>query len=129
MGADQDINITCCQLLDGFFLFGSRFKTIDIIYRAGEFLQPFTESLEVLQRQDSGRHQERNLLTFSNSFECSPDGNLSLAEANIPTDQPIHRIPGFHIFLDIKCGLQLVRCILIKKGRLQLSLKVCIRGK
>ena len=80
----------------------------------------------MLERQDSGRHKDGNLLGVRNCLEGGPDGDFRFSKTYVTADEAVHRIRGLHIFLHSPRGLFLVRRIIVHKGRFQLLLQIGI---
>ena len=80
----------------------------------------------MLISQHGGRHQYSHLLTVASSLESSSYGNLRLSEANIATNQTIHRSATLHVFLHLSRSLSLIGGILIKERRFQLMLQITV---
>ncbi len=56
--------------------------------------QPFGEGLEVLARQQRGRHHDRDLPAAHRRDKGGAQRHFGLAEADVAADQTIHRPPG-----------------------------------
>ena len=67
--------------------------------------------LEMLLRQQRGRHQHGDLFAPVDGEERGPHSDLGLAEAHIATDHSIHRSGGFHIGQYGIDGLLLIRSL------------------
>ena len=83
----------------------------------------------MLQGQDSGGNQHRNLLAVPHRLERGPYGNFGLSEAYIPADKPVHGIGFFHVVLHRCCSALLVGGILVHERRFQLLLHIGVGGK
>ncbi len=59
--------------------------------------QPVAEGLEVLAREQRGRHHDRDLLAVHRGDEGGAQRHLGLAEADVAADQPVHRPAGGEI--------------------------------
>ena len=77
--------------------------------------------------QNSSRHQIHYLLALLYCLEGCPDGNLRLAVAHIPADQPVHDLGTHHILFDRLDGRQLPFGLLVWKRLLKLLLPYGIR--
>ena len=66
-----------------------------------ELGHPLGERVEVLLRQQRGRHQHRHLLAVLHRLERRPDRDLGLAVADVAADQPVHRDRLLHVGLDL----------------------------
>ena len=66
--------------------------------------EPRPERGVVLGREDRGRHEHGDLLAILRRLEGRPDRDLGLAVAHVADDQPVHRLDGFHVVLDLDDG-------------------------
>ena len=69
----------------------------------------------MLLGQDRGRHQIDHLTALLDCLKRGPDGNLRLAVAHVPADQPVHDLRAFHVIFGILDGLDLILRLL--KGK------------
>ena len=63
----------------------------------GKAAEAFREGLEVLARQQRGRHHDRDLLAAHRRDEGRAQRDLGLAEADVAAHQPVHRPAGAEI--------------------------------
>ena len=84
--------------------------------------EPLRERGEVLPCQHGRRHEDRDLLAVLGRLERGPQRHLGLAVAHVAHDQPVHRLAGLHVDLDLDGGPQLVRRLLVRERRLHLGL-------
>ena len=63
----------------------------DLDRQAGEALR---EGLEMLAREQRGRHDDRHLHAVHGGDEGGAQRHLGLAEADVAADQPVHRPAG-----------------------------------
>src|SRR5262245_31986558 len=82
---------------------------------------PLTEGRDVLLDEQSRGYENSDLLAVLHRFERGAYRDLSLAIANIATDQSVHRIGLSHIRLDLFDGGELIRCLHVWEGVLQLA--------
>ena len=59
--------------------------------------QAFAESLEVLAREQRGRHHDRDLLAVHRGDEGGAQRDLGFTEAHIAADEPVHRPAGVEV--------------------------------
>ena len=104
-------------------------KTAHIVYIAWKILQSRLECLEMLEGQNSCRHEHSYLLAVGNCLECSSYRHFRLSETNIATDKSVHRTIVLHIPFNSGYSLFLIRCILIHERRFQLLLHIRISRK
>ena len=71
-------------------------------------LEALDEGAVMLAGQQGRRTDHRHLLARHGRDESGAQGNLGLAEADIATDQPVHRLAGGQIVHDVGDRLQLV---------------------
>ena len=123
MGADQDVYLPRADLLlDGFDVFG-RSESVDVVHLDRKIFKAFRQGLVMLHGQDCGGHQDGNLLSIVDRFECRTDGDLCFAKTHIPANESVHGIGFFHICLYICCWSSLVRCVLIQERGFELHLQ------
>ena len=127
--ADDDIYLALAQCGQGFFLFGRRLETIDIIDRTRKILKALCKGAVVLHRQDSCWNEYSDLLAVSYGFEGCPDGNLRFPESHIATDQAIHRMGLLHVVLYLIRTLELIRGVFVDKRSFEFCLQVIVGRK
>ncbi len=76
----------------------------------------------VLLGQQRGGDQHRHLLAVLHRLHRRPHRHLGLAEADVAEHQPVHRLGGLHVRLDVGDGGELVGGLLIRERRLELCL-------
>ena len=81
----------------------------------------------MLLRQNRSRHQIYHLLALLNGLKCSTNGHLCLAVTYVTANQAVHNFGAFHILFGCFDSTDLVRCLLIRKHFLKLSLPNGIR--
>ena len=84
--------------------------------------QTLLERLVVLLSQNGGGHQEGHLAPVHHRLEGRPNGHFRLAVAHVAADQAVHGPRPLHVSLHLADGGQLVRCLHVGEGGLQLSL-------
>ena len=129
MRADDDIDRPVFQTFDGLLDF---LGALEAAHRGDihrEARVTFRERLVMLLHEQRGRYEDRHLLAVLYGFEGGSHRNLSLAEADIATDQAVHRHRFLHIGLDLVDGGQLVRCLLIWEGVLEFLLPRGVRAE
>ena len=97
MRADHDIDLAVGQRLLGLREIGLRHEPRGLPDLHREAAEAFGEGLEMLARQQRGRHHDRDLLAVHGRDEGRAQRHFGLAEADIAADQPVHRTPGFEI--------------------------------
>ena len=80
----------------------------------------------MLQCQNGSGNQDGHLFAVGNGFESGPNGDFRFPETHIATHQPVHGMRLFHVFFDIDCGFQLIRCVFVNETGLQFVLQVGI---
>ena len=85
------------------------------------------QRLQVLEREDGRRRQERDLLAVHDRLERGAHGDLGLAVADIPAQQPVHRRRRFHVALDVRDRVGLIDGQLPLERVLELLLPVRVR--
>ena len=76
----------------------------------------------MLLGQEGGGHEHRDLLAVLHRLERGPDRHLGLAEADVATDQAIHRRGVFHVGLHVGDRRELVGRLLVGEAVLELLL-------
>ena len=69
--------------------------------------------MEVLARQQRGRHDDRDLLAGHRGHEGGAQRHLGLAEADVAADEPIHRAARRQVVQHRLDGVELVLGLLI----------------
>ena len=69
-----------------------------------------------------------NLFAVHDCLEGGPHGDFGLPVSNIAAEQPVHGPRGFHIMLDRRDGVELIRCQLELEHILELLLPGRIHG-
>ena len=92
-------------------------------------LKPFRNRLIMLERQNSCRNNDCNLLSGSHSLKNSTHSNFCLTKPDITANKPIHRLFTFHIGLNIVYRLHLIRSFGVFKRFFHLNLPICVRQK
>ncbi len=121
VGPDQNVDLSLLEPGEYLLLLRDAAQArdhLDIHRVVGETL---AEGLPVLARQHRGRHQHRHLLAVLHRLERRPDGHLGLAVADIAAHQAVHRPLRDHVVDDLFDGRQLVRCLLVGEGGLELA--------
>ena len=91
--------------------------------------EALTEGAPVLLGQHRGGRQQRTLLAGGHRLEDRPNRHLGLAEADIATDQPVHRLGALHIAFHFDDRLALIRRGFVGEGILQFALPGAIGGE
>ena len=95
----------------------------------GEVAQALRKSSVMLVGKYRSRHHHRYLFAIDTSLECRTDSHFRLAEADITTHQPVHRLGTLHVVLHILRCPHLVGRILVEERRLQLVLHITVGRK
>ena len=122
VGADDDVRGAVSQLHQRLLRLLWSLEPGQLANVDGELAHPFGERVEVLLREQRGRHQYRHLLAVLDRLEGRPDRDLGLAVADVAADEPVHRYRLFHVRLDIFDRGQLVRRLGVGERVLQLAL-------
>ena len=127
MRTDKNINLTVGNLLQNSALLLRRTKTVQQTNLYPEIAHALLECNIMLLCQHSCRRQYRHLLAIKHSLKGSTQCHLSLAVAYITAQQPLHRLRLFHISLNFRNSLQLVRRFLIGKRCFKVLLQLTVR--
>ena len=129
MGSYKYIYLASLQIFDNQSGILGRTGTREVIYTYRKTFQSTFKGLVMLISQHGGRHQYSHLLTVASRLKSCSYGNLRLSEANIATNQTIHRSATLHIFLHFSSSFSLIGCIFIKKRCLQFMLQITVSTK
>ena len=108
MRADQDVHPTGFRFFQNFLLLFFRAEAADHFHAHGKRGEPPLESLVVLEGQDGGRREHRDLLGIGDGLERGAHGHFRLAVADVAAEQPVHRQIRFHVALHVFDGALLV---------------------
>ena len=86
MGADDEIDLAISQTFECFGLLFGGAKTRQLGQLHRPFAKAVGEGIEVLFREQRGRHQNRHLAAIGHGEEGGAQCHLRLAEADIATD-------------------------------------------
>ena len=75
------------------------------------------------------RYEDRRLTAVLHRLEDRTYRNLGLAEPDVAAHQAIHGQRPFHVGLDILDGSELVSCLLVEEGLLELALPRGVSGE
>src|SRR6476619_7871650 len=102
MRADDNIDLSCYDVLQRCLDLFRRPKPAQHLDPHRERSKALFERLEMLERQYSRRGQDCDLFAIAQRLESSAHRNFRLAEADIPAEQPVHRLLDFHDALDME---------------------------
>ena len=91
VGADHDVDLAVGEALLDAVEVGCRHQPRGLRHIDREAREALGEGLEVLAREQRGRHHHRHLLAAHGRGEGRAQRHLGLAEADVAADQPIHR--------------------------------------
>ena len=128
MCSDHDIHRSFFQTFDCRFLLLWCPETAEQFHINWEIFHTLCKRVVMLLRQNRSRYQINNLFILLHRFERCPDCHLSLAKADISTDQPIHDLLAFHIRFRCFNGKALIVGLLIWKHFLKFPLPYGIRS-
>ena len=124
--ADDDIDLPLTEICEDSAKLLRRTSTGDVVDTDGEVLQSLGEGAVVLVCQDRRRDEDGDLLAVGGSLEGGTHGYLRLSEADIPTEETVHRVGALHIGLHSGDGSSLVGGVLEGERCLELVLEVGI---
>ena len=122
MSPDDHVHLALFKPLYGLVVLLCRPKARQHLHLHGIILHPLGKSGIVLLGQNGGGAQIHHLLAFLHGLEGCPKGDLRLAVAHIPTDEPIHDLVRLHVMLHILDGRILTLGLLVWEGLLKLPL-------
>src|SRR5262245_49698309 len=94
-----------------------------------EWLEAVLEGLEMLECQNGGRREHRNLLAVSERLERRSHDDLGLAESDVAAQKPVHGLRALHITLDLFDGRKLIPSLGEFKSVFKLALPIAVTGK
>ncbi len=125
--ADADIDRRRRQPVDDLLLLRRRPEPAEHLDPDRERRQPLGEGDVVLLGEHGGRHEHGHLPAVHDRLESRPDGHLRLAVADVPADEPVHRLRLLHVLLDLLHRLELVGRLDVGEGGLELLLPDRVR--
>ena len=101
VGTDHDVHNSLFQSFQRQFHLRRSSKSGHHVHANREILHSLDKCIVMLLGKDRSRNQVNHLFSFLDRFECSTDRNLCFSVANVTTDQTVHDLTAFHIFLDL----------------------------
>ena len=129
VGTDHDVHRAVGHAINN--LLGLRWggKARQLLDGGGKVLHALAERVEVLLRQQGGRHQHGHLLAGLHGLECGTHRHLGLAIAHVTDNHAIHRHRLFHVGLHSLDGVVLILGLGEREGIFHLPLPGRIRGE
>ena len=93
----------------------------------GERREAILQRLQVLEREDRRRRQERHLLAVHDGLERRAHRDFGLAVADVAAQQAVHRRRRLHVALDVGDGVRLIDGQLPLERVFELLLPVRVR--
>ena len=97
VGADDDIDAAGGQAGLHRVELRRRHQPRSLRHIHGETVEALGEGLEVLARQQGGRHHHRHLLAVDGSGKGGAQRDFRFAETDVAADQPVHRAAGAEV--------------------------------
>ena len=129
MGADQDVDFARFHLLQNFFLLLRRAEAADHLDGDGKRRKALLESFVVLEGEDGGGREHRNLLVVADGLERGAHGDFRLAVAHVAAQQAVHGLGRFHVALDVGDGGLLVFGLAEFEGVFELAHPFVVGGE
>ncbi len=129
MRADDEVDVAPFQSAENLLLLLGGAEAGEKLNAEGVRVKPRRGCLEVLPRQNSGRHKNRALPPLDHALEGRAEGDLGLAEAHVAAEQTIHGNRTFHVVLDFLGCLQLVEGLGVFKPILEFALPIGVAVK
>ena len=120
MGADEHVDLPLGELLQHRLDLRGPAEARDHLDPDGEVAVALAEGVPVLLREDRRRAEHEDLPTVDGDRERRADGNLRLSEADVATDQPVHRLGRLEILFDRLDRALLVVRLAVGERRLEL---------
>src|SRR5277367_1643941 len=129
MRANHYIHFAGFEIGENFLLLRGTAEATEHFDANGKRGETLFESFEMLERQDSRRRKNRNLLAVGYRLEYRTHGNFRFAVAHVTAEQPVHRRGPLHIALDVGNGGVLVRRFLKFERVFKFALEIAVGGK
>jgi hypothetical protein len=110
-------------------LFGFRSKSRKYVDTNRKRREAFRKRAKVLIGKQRRRHEHGSLVSILRGLECGPERDLCFAVSHVPAYNPIHGPRPLHVAKYVLYGFLLVRCFLIGKCALKLSIQIVRRRK
>ena len=120
--ADDEMNLSAEKIAQRLLLPRRAPEPAEHVHAEWIIRQPLLEGLIVLLGEDRRGAQKRDLAVFHEHFERRADRHFGLAIADVAADEPIRRPRLHEVGLDLPDRFELVRRLLINKGRFELLL-------
>ena len=129
MGADEDVHLAGGHPLQNGLLFPGSAESAQHLDGDGKCGKALPETQVVLVDQDGRGSQDRRLLAVEGRLEGRPHGHFGLAEAHVPTEQPVHGAAQLHVPVQVPNSVSLIRRLGELEGILELPMPVAVGGK
>ena len=124
--ADEDVDAAGFDALDDLLLLLRGAEARDHLDVDGELREALLEGLEVLEAEDGGRREDRDLLAVLHGLEGGAHGHFGFAVADIAAEQAVHGRGRFHVVLDGADGGELVVGLVVVEGVFKLALEFVV---
>ena len=104
--ADEDLDLAGLEILERRLLLGLGAEPADHVDADGKRGEAILQRLQVLEREDRGRREDRHLLAVHHGLERGAHRDFGLAVADVAAEQAIHRRRRFHVALDVGDGVR-----------------------
>ena len=122
VGSDDDVDRAGGQPRDRLLRLLLALEARELGQAHGEPGEALLEGLVVLGDEQRGGHEDRHLFAVLDGFEGGAQGDLGLAVADVPGDEPVHGDGFLHVGLDLVDGVELVGSLDVGEGILQFAL-------
>ena len=95
----------------------------------GELREALLEGFEVLEAEDGGGCEHRDLLAVLHGLEGGAHGDFGFAVAHVAAEEAVHGRGGFHVVLDGADGGELVVGLVVVEGVFELLLEFVVLGE
>ena len=124
MRADYNINFSFPGFFEYFFETFGDFKPCQPFHFNSESAEPALKHVRVLVGENRRRGKNRDLFFIQHCAEGGQHRNLRFSEADIPGQDPVHRVGFCHIFKNFPEHAFLVRSIFVGEIGNQLFFKL-----
>src|SRR5262249_17996680 len=125
--ADDDVDLSAGELGDDGLLLLLRLEAADHLDFHREAGEPLRQSAQVLEGENRGGREERDLLAVNHRFERRTHRDLGLAVPDVAAEQTIHRRRRLHVARDVaNRGLLVGRQVVLERV---VELLLPVRGR
>src|SRR4030095_14687771 len=129
MCADDNVDLTRAKSVNRLPLLARRTVAAEEFNGDRVVAHPLAQSAIVLLGENSCENKESDLFPAHDRLERRADGDFRFAKAHVSADETIHRLIVFHVGFHRLDRGQLIRCLLVDEGGLELVLPLVVLGE